>query len=159
MIRGGTTQAKPPRIALVVQLGIDVEVGRMVRIEQKRESIERQAESHARTVTAESLVGAKARHTSAVPSCAFVRRTSVQVRPAPVTPVTVIPGDVASEATNASNSSASDAVEKDGDVMFATAFERFVETVTSMARAHHAGAAAPRRTDMPSIEPITGRRA
>src|SRR5271156_6089349 len=34
--------------------------------------------------------GATARHTSAVPLCAFVRSTSAQVNPPPDTPVTVV---------------------------------------------------------------------
>src|SRR5256712_3153929 len=37
-----------------------------------------------------SAVGAKARQISLVPDCTFVRPTSAHVRPAPVTPVTVV---------------------------------------------------------------------
>ena len=44
----------------------------------------------ARTVAFVSTVGAKARQISVVPFCTFVRRTSTQVKPPPVTPVTVV---------------------------------------------------------------------
>src|SRR5712671_179747 len=47
-------------------------------------------DSVAVTVTLLSTVGAKARQISLVPDCTFVRPTSAQVRPAPVTPVTVV---------------------------------------------------------------------
>src|SRR3954471_232044 len=47
-------------------------------------------ETVAVTVTLERTAGAKARQTSAVPLCAFVRLTSAQVRDPPVTPVTVV---------------------------------------------------------------------
>jgi hypothetical protein len=80
------------------------------------------------------------------------------VRLAPVTLVTVMPEDLASVATNASSSSLADAVENDGDVMFEAELDRLVETVTSVAMAHHAGAVAKRRRKMPRIHPIATRR-
>src|SRR5208337_1936905 len=53
------------------------------------------------TATLESWAGANARHTSAVPIWAFVRRTRVQVSPPPLTPVTVtawLAGEIAKPA-------------------------------------------------------------
>jgi len=47
-------------------------------------------ESVAVTVTLASVEGANARQISDVPLCTFVRRTSAQVRPAPLTFVTVV---------------------------------------------------------------------
>src|SRR5690242_1444768 len=51
-------------------------------------------ERAARTLTLLSVELANALHTSAVPSCALARRTSAQVNPAPLTPVTVIPAEL-----------------------------------------------------------------
>jgi hypothetical protein len=68
-----------------------------------------------------------------------------------------MPEDVASVATNTSNSSASDAVEKEGDVMLDAEFDRLLETVTSVAIADHAGAVAKSSTVRPSIHPIVKR--
>ena len=69
------------------------------------------------TETLLRVVGAKARQISAVPNCALVRLTNDQVRLAPVTPVTVTPEEVASDATNASSNSLALDVEKVGEVM------------------------------------------
>jgi len=68
-----------------------------------------------------------------------------------------MPEDVASLETNASNSSESDAVEKDGDVMLDAEFDWLVETVTSVAIADHAGAVAKSNTVIPSSHPIVKR--
>jgi hypothetical protein len=98
------------------------------------------------TVTLDRGVDAKARQISAVPSCTFVRRTKVQVSPAPVTPVTVTPGDGPSAEMNASNNSFAAVVENDGDVMLGFEAERSVETMTSVAMAAWADVVA-RRTN------------
>src|SRR5262249_13625757 len=47
-------------------------------------------DSVAVTVTLVRVAGANARQISVVPDCTLVRRTSVQVSPAPVIPVTVV---------------------------------------------------------------------
>jgi hypothetical protein len=86
-------------------------------------------ESVAVTVAALNVVGAKARQTSAVPNCAFVRVMNAHVKLAPVTRVTVIPADFASEEMKASRSSFADVVENDGDVMLVAALDRFVDFV------------------------------
>src|SRR5512136_1057360 len=62
-------------------------------------------ENVAVAVTFERTEGANARHISAVPPCAFVRRTRFQVRPAPLTPLTVKLDWSASLEINASTSS------------------------------------------------------
>ncbi len=62
----------------------------------------------------ESTFGAKARHTSEVPIWVFVRLTSAQVSPPPVTFETVMFGDNASVLTKASSNSFPTAVEKIG---------------------------------------------
>ena len=64
-------------------------------------------------MTLVSWAGAKARHISAVLSCTAVRRTNVQVRPAPVTVAVV--AVVPLVATNASRSSLGAAVENVGE--------------------------------------------
>src|SRR5664279_2111034 len=90
-------------------------------------------ESDAVTVTPASCVFANARQISAVPDCAFVRCTSVQVNPPPVMPLTVVLGlDVESLATKANNNSLDALVESDGlDTLFcATAL--FAVTVASI---------------------------
>ena len=91
------------------------------------------------TVTADSKAGAKALQISAVPSWAFVRLTSAHVTPPPLTPVTVMPEELASVAINASRSSFPDFVEND-DVMLLLALDRSVEVIASVARAPNAGA-------------------
>jgi hypothetical protein len=68
-----------------------------------------------------------------------------------------MPGDFPSAATNASRSSALAAVEKEGDVMLDAEFERFVETVTSVATAEHAGLVAPNRARRPTIHAMAKR--
>lgn len=84
------------------------------------------------TLTCESTVGANARQISAVPICALARCTNTQVRPAPVTLVTVTPADVASADTKASNNSLGEVVENAGEVMLVLDFDLSVETVTSI---------------------------
>jgi hypothetical protein len=69
-----------------------------------------------------------------------------------------MPEDLPSVATNASNNSLTDAVENDGDVMFDAEPDRLVETVTSVAMAHHAGAMTERRSMMPTNHPTAKRR-
>jgi hypothetical protein len=86
-------------------------------------------ESVAVTVAPLNVVGANARQTSAVPNCAFVRVTKAHVRLAPVTWVTVIPADLASEEMKASRSSFADVVENEGDVMPVAALDRSVDFV------------------------------
>jgi len=68
-----------------------------------------------------------------------------------------MPEDLASVATNARRSSASAAVEKEGDVMLDADFERLVETVTSGAIADHAGPVAPCRPIRPTSHAIANR--
>ena len=70
------------------------------------------------TVLKPSLV-VNARQTSAVPNCTFVRFTSVQVKLAPVTPVTVVfvPEDGPSVAMKASSNSLLDVVENVAEVI------------------------------------------
>jgi len=62
------------------------------------------ADSVAVTVTLVNGAEAKARQISAVPRWTFVPRTEVHVRPAPVTPVTLIPVVVPPTPMNASTS-------------------------------------------------------
>jgi hypothetical protein len=81
------------------------------------------------------------------------------VRLAPVTPVTDIPEDFASVATNASNSSLTETVENEGDVRLEPELDRLVETITSVAIAHHAGIVETRRRKMPRNPAIAHRRA
>jgi hypothetical protein len=69
-----------------------------------------------------------------------------------------MPEEFASVAMNASSSSLADAVENDGDMMFEPELDRLVETITSVAMAHHAGAAARRRKRIPRIHLIATRR-
>lgn len=94
-------------------------------------------ESVAFTETLLSTEGANARHTSAVPSWVFVRRTSVQVRLAPVMPVTVVlvPEPGLSAEMNASSSSFAAVVVKVGLVMVVELLLRSVDSVLSMASA------------------------
>src|SRR6185312_14390749 len=63
------------------------------------------------TVALATVDAAKARQISEVPICVLARLTNVQVRPPPLTLVTVIPADCASVATNASRSSFAEVVE------------------------------------------------
>jgi hypothetical protein len=93
------------------------------------------------TLTLERVPGAKARQISAVPSCALVRLTKAQVRPAPVTLVTVMPLDVPSLEINASSNSLPALVENDGEVMLAAELDLSVDLIWSMAIALHAGIA------------------
>ena len=85
------------------------------------------------TATLVRVAGAKARQISAVPLCALVRLTRVQVRPAPVTLVTVMVDALPSVATNASSSSFALVVEKAGEARVVDFVLRFVETVLSIA--------------------------
>ncbi len=64
------------------------------------------------TLTLVRADGVNARQISAVPSCTFVRRTKVQVNPAPVTLRTVTPLLMPSLAMNANRSSFVEVVEK-----------------------------------------------
>jgi hypothetical protein len=70
-----------------------------------------------------------------------------------------MPADLASVATNASNNSEAAFVENDGVVMLEADVDRLVETTTSVASAHHAGAAAKRLRMRPRHHPTTERRA
>src|SRR3954447_11390628 len=71
------------------------------------------ADSVAVTDVPDTAAGAKARHTSAVPSCTFVRRTSCHAAPAPVTPLATMPACAGSSAAiKASSSSLGADVEK-----------------------------------------------
>jgi len=79
------------------------------------------------TLTLVSVEGAKARQISAVPNWALVRRTSVQVRPVPLTLVTVTPGEVASLEIKARSSSFAELVENDGEVMLELGAELFCD--------------------------------
>lgn len=90
-------------------------------------------ESAAVTATLVNVVGAKALQISAVPSCTFVRFTKDQVRPAPVTPVTVILAEAASVATKANSNSLGFVVEKVGDAIVVDFELRSVDTVLSIA--------------------------
>jgi hypothetical protein len=92
------------------------------------------------TVAEEINPGANARQISEVPSCEFVRLTSAQLTPAPLTPVTVIPDEFASVAINASNNSLPDLVENPAEVMLLAALDRSVDAITSVASAPNAGA-------------------
>jgi hypothetical protein len=92
------------------------------------------------TVAEEITPGANARQISVVPSCEFVRLTSAQLTPAPLTPVTVIPDEFASVAINASNNSLPDLVENPAEVMLLAALDRSVDAITSVASAPNAGA-------------------
>jgi len=78
--------------------------------------------------------GANARQISAVPNCPLVRRTSAQVRPAPATPVTVIPADRPSVAMKASSNSLLEPVLNAGVAIVAAEFDRSVDRTTSTAR-------------------------
>lgn len=81
------------------------------------------------TDTLLKVVDENARQISAVPSCVFVRFTIAQVRPAPVTPVTVMFAAVASLATKANSNSLGFVVEKVGDTIVVALALRSVETV------------------------------
>jgi hypothetical protein len=81
------------------------------------------------TLTLLRVAGAKARQISASPGSLFVRLTRAQVRPAPVTLVTVVLGELASSvAMNARSSSLAAEVEKTGLVMLVAAEFLFVLT-------------------------------
>jgi len=108
------------------------------------------------TVTFASVEGAKARHTSAVPNCPFVRRTSAHVKPPPVTPA-VMPADLASLDINTSSSSLAAVVEKAGDVMVVLEVERSVDLTWSMAMAPHAGVVAAKIRNKPRARLIARR--
>jgi hypothetical protein len=69
------------------------------------------------TLTRESTDRAKPRQISAVPNCALARRTSAHVRPAPLTPVTLTPADLASVAMKARSNSLLEEVLKEGVAM------------------------------------------
>jgi hypothetical protein len=97
-------------------------------------------DSVAVTVAAEITPGAKARQISDVPSCEFVRLTSAQLIPAPFTPVTVIPDELASVAINASSNSFPAVVENAADEMVVLEVDRSVDAIASVARAPNAGA-------------------
>jgi hypothetical protein len=75
------------------------------------------------------VVGEKARQISAVPNCELVRITRAHVRPAPLTPVTVMFAVVASVATKAKSNSLGLVVEKVGDAIVVALELRSVETV------------------------------
>jgi hypothetical protein len=85
-------------------------------------------ESVAWTDTRVSKPVANARQISAVPSWAFVLRTSTQVNPAPVTLFTVAPVEVASVEIKASSSSFPAEVENAGEVI--VVLEVFLSTNT-----------------------------
>jgi hypothetical protein len=86
------------------------------------------------TVALLTTAGAKALQISAPPGCAFVRFTSAQVRPPPVTLVTVKPPDTPESAeTNANSNSFGANVENAGLVTFVPDVVRSVETSLSMA--------------------------
>jgi hypothetical protein len=99
-------------------------------------------DSLAVTVTLERADAAKARQISAVPNCAFVRRTSAHVRLAPVTPVTVIPAEFPSVATKASSNSFPEAVLNVGVAIVVAELDRSVAFSTSTARLLQAGVVA-----------------
>ena len=92
-------------------------------------------DSVAVTVALVSTAGAKARHTSAVPICVLVRRTSAQVSPPPaiLETVVLVPEVGPSVEMKASKSSLAAAVVKAGLAMVAALVLRSVETVLSMA--------------------------
>lgn len=75
------------------------------------------------------VVDENARQISAVPSCVFVRLTKVQVRLAPVTPVTVMLAAGASVETKANNNSLALVVENVGDTIVVALELRSVDTV------------------------------
>ena len=80
------------------------------------------------------LPGANARQISAVPFCVFVRLTRTQVRPPPVTFVTVVAAALTlSAATSASSSSFVAVVENEGDTTVVAEFDRPSATFTSRA--------------------------
>jgi len=81
------------------------------------------------TDTLLNVVDENARQISAVPSWVLVRLTRVQVRLAPVTPVTVMLAAVASVETKANNNSFVFVVEKIGDTIVVALELRSVETV------------------------------
>ena len=64
-----------------------------------------------------------------------------------MTPVTVIPADLASVATNARSSSFPEEVLNAGVVMLFAELDRSVDLTTSMAKPPHAGVVATRKTD------------
>src|SRR5262245_48132751 len=70
----------------------------------------------AMTVTALNGEAANARQISDVPFCVFVRLTSTQVRPAPLTPVTVVFGPLVQSVEINANNSSLPAVVENADV-------------------------------------------
>jgi DNA-binding transcriptional regulator YdaS (Cro superfamily) len=84
------------------------------------------------TATFVSVEVAKARQISAVPNCAFARTTRVQVKPPPLTPVTVSPAELASVDTNARSNSLVAVVEKAAVAMELPAPDPSVDTVVSI---------------------------
>jgi hypothetical protein len=86
------------------------------------------------TVALLNVVVEKAPQISASPGCAFVRFTRAQVKPPPVTLLTVIPPErPESDDTNASNSSLGAVVENAGLVTVVPADVRSVEVKVSIA--------------------------
>jgi hypothetical protein len=77
-----------------------------------------------------------------VPNCAFVRRTNVHCRPAPVIPVTVIPEELASVATKTNSNSFPEVVLNGGVAMLVAEVDRSVNLTTSTPRLPQAGVAA-----------------
>jgi hypothetical protein len=91
-------------------------------------------DSVAVTVTLVRVDGAKARQISAPPGCALVRFTSAQVKPAPVTPVTVKPPETPESAEmNANSNSFGTVVENAGVVTVVLADVLSVEVKVSIA--------------------------
>ena len=86
------------------------------------------------TVTLARREGANARQISAVPNWPLLRRTSVQLRPAPETPVTVIPAVRPSVATKASSNSLPEVVLNAGVAIVVAELDRSVDRTTSTAR-------------------------
>jgi hypothetical protein len=104
------------------------------------------------TVTAFNGEAAKARQISAVPLCVFVLRTSTQVKPAPVTPETVmLVPDFWSDEINASNSSLPAVVENADVATVVLAVARSANTFASIAIAAFAANATP-----VTLAPFTG---
>jgi hypothetical protein len=106
-------------------------------------------DSVAFTLTLDRVAEAKARQISAVPRCVLVRQTSAQVWLAPVTPVTVMPDELAPVDTNASSNSLVAVVENEGDVMLVLELELSVDLTWSMVMAPHAGAVAAKIRNKP----------